>query len=71
MKTAMQTLRDKIREMQETHDPQYWVGLQAVLTVSEELLEKEKEDIMNAFNQCKEPFHGMDAETYFNQTFKQ
>jgi hypothetical protein len=65
MKTAMQELIDYINHMQnvyikkskETKDKNYKKGVEAILTATtliniqaEELLEKEKEQIMNAFS---------------------
>lgn len=81
MKTAMQFLKDEIeskiipssKENGELTDYQYGhnIAYSVVLTLAEYLLEKEKEQIMNAFLEGKVN-HSKDwAIEYYNQTYNQ
>jgi hypothetical protein len=82
MKTAMQFLKDEIKskiipsskENGELTDYQYGhnIAYSVVLTLAEYLLEKEKEQIMNAFDMGKTTIKFVEeAEQYYNQTYNQ
>jgi len=67
MKTAMQELIDWGDEMLFKH-PQKILGFGEAIDKAEELLEKEKEQICNAYTDGLEgPYVG--AEEYYNQTY--
>lgn len=76
MKTAMQELIDKI---QYSIDVQSGVSLtetqvntlKTVMLVAENLLEKEKEQILRAYGWDRFPCSEEDEEQYYNQTYNQ
>tara|TARA_B110000503_G_scaffold47129_1_gene76792 strand:+ start:278 stop:487 length:210 start_codon:yes stop_codon:yes gene_type:complete len=67
MKTAMQELIEWGDKMLLKH-PQKILGFGEVIDKAEELLEKEKEQIIEAY--C-EGNNDISAEQYYNQTYKQ
>jgi hypothetical protein len=81
MKTAMQFLKEEIKnkiipsskENGELSEYQYShnVAYGTVLTIIEYLLEKEKEQIVNAFEQGIEFAFPTNGSYYYNQTFNQ
>jgi hypothetical protein len=80
MKTAMQFLKEEIKnkiipsskENGELSEYQYShnVAYGTVLTIIEYLLEKEKEQIVNAFEQGIEFAFPTNGSYYYNQTYK-
>jgi hypothetical protein len=66
MKTAMQELIEYL-------EGDTYVGICDIRDRAEELLEKEKEQIINAYKDNHDLGHifGLDTEQYFNQTYNQ
>jgi hypothetical protein len=64
MKTPMQELIQTLKEMQESLDP---YGLHEAIEMAESMLEKEKEQIMDAYEVSH--ISMMTAEQYYNETF--
>ena len=66
MKTAMQELIEYL-------NGDTYAGICDIMDRAEELLEKEKEQIINAYKDNHDLGHifGLDTEQYFNQTYNQ
>jgi hypothetical protein len=69
MKTPMQELIQTLKEMQESLDP---YGLHEAIEMAESMLEKEKEQIMDAYWDGGQdiPSTQERCEQYYNETFK-
>jgi hypothetical protein len=77
MKTAMQELIDDLRELKKhskdnKQDTSFDIGMTFAIARAELRLEKEKEQIMMAFNDGKinSVLKKRDSEEYYNQTYK-
>lgn len=67
MNTAMQELIERLKYLSREHDD---AGLRTAIQISEELLEKEKQQIQEAVK-FGEGYFKTTAEDYYNETYKQ
>ena len=68
MKTPMQELIDRIKQLKYSEiNEQAWDAYDAVMDLAESLLEKEKEQIIDAYEVSH--ISMMTAEQYYNETF--
>jgi len=76
MKTAMQELIDRLKQLSEDRNADNIViknYMEKQSDIINEQLEKEKSQLKRAYKDCHDYFHryGLDAEKYFNENFEQ